>query len=95
MKFNIIGYLIGEGFRNIFKNKKSTISAMIIMCASMIMFGIFFVAGENINHIMENIERDQGMRVFLKSDVTEEQNQEIEDKIKSINGVNTVSFISK
>lgn len=95
MKFNIIGYLIGEGFRNIFKNKKSTISAMTIMCASMIMFGIFFVAGENINHIMENIERDQGMRVFLKTDVAEDKNKEIEDKINEIKGVNTVKFISK
>ncbi len=95
MKFNIIGYLIGEGFRNIFKNKKSTISAIIIMCASMIMFGIFFVAGENVNHIMSNIEKDQGMRVFLKDDIPEEKNKEIEENIKKINGVNTVKFISK
>ena len=47
MKYNVISYLIGEGFGNVFKNKKSTAASLIIMCATMLVFGLFFVIGEN------------------------------------------------
>ena len=47
VKYSVLGYLIGEGFRNFFKNKKSTMASLIIMFATMFVFGIFFVIGEN------------------------------------------------
>ena len=53
MKYNILGYLIGEGFSNVFKNKKSTGASLIIMCATMIIFGVFLILGENINHFVD------------------------------------------
>ena len=34
VKYNILGYLIGEGFGNVFKNKKSTGASLMIMCAT-------------------------------------------------------------
>ena len=68
VKFNTIGYLIGEGFRNTFKNKKSTLSAMLVMCISMLMFGFFFIVGENVDHIRETVEDAQAIQVFIELD---------------------------
>ena len=73
MKYNILGYLIGEGFSNVFKNKKSTGASLMIMCATMIIFGIFLVLGENINHFVSEIESAQGIQVFVNRDATDEQ----------------------
>lgn len=42
MKYNIFSYFLGEGFRNVFKNKKSTFSCLGVMCATMLIFGLFF-----------------------------------------------------
>lgn len=95
MKFNIVGYLIGEGFRNAFKNKKSTFSAMLVMCISMLIFGLFFIIGENINHIMETVEDTQAIQVFIKLDATEEEVKAVGEQIKTIEGVNKVDFVSK
>ena len=95
MKYSIFGYLIGEGFRNFFKNKKSTAASLIIMCATMFIFGIFFLIGENINYIMEQVESDQAMQVFITPEATPEQEAELEQKIKSIQYVNTVDYVSK
>ena len=97
MKFNIIGYLIGEGFKNTFKNKKSTFSAMLVMCISMLIFGLFFILGENINHIMESVEGAQAIRVFIIDETTDEQIGKLGEEIKQINGVdsNKVDFLSK
>ena len=95
MKFNIIGYLIGEGFRNTFKNKKSTFSAMLVMCISMLIFGFFFIIGENVNHIMQTVENAQAMQVFIKLDATEEDIQKMGEELNAIEGISKVEFLSK
>lgn len=95
MKYSIFGYLIGEGFRNFLKNKKSTVASIIIMFATMFIFGIFFLIGENINYIMEQVQSDQAMQIFINPEATKEQEAELEQKIKSIQYVNTVEYISK
>ena len=95
MKYNIFGYLIGEGFANVFKNKKSTGASLMIMCATMIIFGIFLILGENINHFVDEVESVQGVQVFINNDATQEQIDEIGDKIRQIDGVSTVEYVSK
>lgn len=90
----MLGYLISEGFRNVFKNKKSTVASLVIMCATMFIFGIFFAIGENVNHMIEDIERQQGMQVFIKNDdtITQEQKTKLGEQIRNLDGVNTVVF---
>lgn len=95
MKHSIIGYLLGEGFRNVFHNKKSSGASLAIMCATMLIFGIFFMIIENINSAVKKIELQQGMQVFIQKDATDEQISQIGEQIKAINGVNTIKFISK
>ena len=95
MKYNILGYLIGEGFSNVFKNKKSTGASLIIMCATMIIFGVFLILGENINHFVDNLKADQGFSVFIKVDATQEEIDKVGEEIRAIDGVNTVDFVSK
>lgn len=94
MKYNTLSYLIGEGFGNVLKNKKSTGASVMIMCATMLIFGLFFVIGENINSMVKDIETQQGMRVFIQN-VDSKTEKEIGDKIRAINGVNTATFVSK
>ena len=95
MKYNIFGYLIGEGFGNVFKNKKSTGASLMIMCATMIIFGIFLILTQNINHFVDDVKSEQGFQVFLVTDATEEQIQEVGDKIRALNGVSTADFKNK
>ena len=77
LKYNIFSYLIGEGFRNVFKNKKSTAASLMIMCATMIIFGIFFIIGENINYFIAEIESAQGIQVYINNDANEDEIKEI------------------
>ena len=95
MKYSVLGYFIGEGFSNVFKNKKSTGASLMIMCATMIIFGIFLILGENINHFVDEVESEQGIQVFVKNDATQEQIDELGEKIRAIDGVSTVDFVSK
>lgn len=95
MRFNVFSYLIGEGLSNIFKNKKSTISSLMIMCATMIVFGLFFVIGENINSFVANVAEAQGISVFLDINVTDTQIEEVGNEILSIDGVKNVEYVSQ
>ena len=59
MKYNVINYFLSEGFRNVFKNKKSTFSCLGVMCATMLIFGLFFTIGKNINNAVRELEEKQ------------------------------------
>ena len=95
MRFNVMNYLIGEGFSNLFKNKKSTMSSLVIMCATMLIFGLFFVIGENISAFVDSVAEAQEIRVFLDSDVTESEIEEVGNEILSIDGVKDAKYISR
>ena len=95
MRYNIVGYLIGEGIKNIFKNKKSSIASLGIMCCTMFIFGIFFAIGQNVNHILDEVKSTQGMRVFILNDASEEEVEEIGAQIRAIEGVKTAVFVSR
>ena len=95
MRFNSIFYLISEGLKSVFKQKKMTSASIIIMCATMFMFGVFFLIGENVNFIMKQVESQQGMRVVIQEDATESEIEQLGINIHKIEDVNTVEFVSK
>ncbi len=95
MKYSVLTYLIGEGVSNVFKNKRQTIISISMMCITMLIFGIFFVMGENLNHFVADIEQDQGIQVFMDEEATDEQIKKLKQELESIDGINTIDFVSK
>lgn len=95
MNHNVFGYLLGEGVKNVFSNKKSSGASLAIMCATMLIFGVFFVIVENINNMVTKLEEQQGIQVFIQKDATQEQIDALGEQIKSLDGVNKMTFVSK
>ena len=95
MRFNVINYWISEGVKNLFKNKKSTMSSLMIMCATMLIFGLFFVIGENLNAFVENVAEAQEIRVIIDNDATDSEIEEVGNEILGIEGVKSAEFVSK
>ena len=95
MRYNGFTYLISEGFSNVFKNKKGTMVSLITMICAMFMFGAAFAIGQNVNYIMQQVQASQGIEVFILNDATDEQTNILENEIKNIDGVSTVTYKSK
>ena len=95
MRYNVLTYLIGEGFSNIFKNKKQAATSFGTMCVIMIFFGVCFILVGNFNHFIEQVESEQGIQAFIENDATDKEVTEIGNQIKDLQGVNTVEFVSK
>ena len=94
MNFNTFSYLFKEGWRNVFKNKKTTIASLIITCFTMIICGIFFVAMGNVEKTSDKIVNQQGMEVFLY-DIDENATKNIEEQLNNIDGIREVTYKSK
>ena len=95
MKYNIVSYFISEGFRNVFKNKKSTSASLVIMCLTMFVFGACIMLSENINNIMNQLEVQQPMQVFIEKEATQSEIEELREKISKLDAVSSIEFISK
>ena len=94
MKYNIFSYLIGEGFKNTMKNKKSTFAALSIMVATMIIFGDFLAIIENIDSFLTELEHSQAIQVFMYVDTPQEEIDQIGDDIRKLEGVNSVQLVT-
>ena len=90
-------YLISEGFRNVFKNKKSSLASLITMICAMFIFGVVFTIGENANSVVDQVSQSQGIQVFMNSDATDEEIATLQTKIWDIgqDKIATVTFVSK
>lgn len=92
MKYNVITYFLSEGFRNVFKNKKSTFSCLGVMCGAMLIFGLFYSIGRNINNLVAELEEKQSFNVFIDYGTTEEEIKTLGEEINKIEGVNKISY---
>ena len=95
MGYSGFSYLIVEGFRNVFKNKKASMVSLITMLCAMILFGAFFAIGENINHVMEQVKKAQGIEVFILTDATDDEIKQLGEEINKLEGINTCRFKTK
>ena len=95
MRYNVLTYLIGEGFANIFKNKKQAATSFLTMCLIMIFFGVCFVLIGNINHFVTQVEAKQGIQVFILNDATDEEIEQFGTELQKLDGVNTIEFVDR
>lgn len=96
MRYNVLSYLIGDGIKNITKNKKSTVSAVLIMIVTMLTVGICFVIGENVNAILGKMEEEYPLEIFLKDDISVSEKEKLESEVRNIEYVNpNITYITK
>ena len=95
MRYNVLTYLIGEGFSNVFKNKKQAFTSLAVMCITMLIFGAFFVIGQNLNYFIKQVEANQGLQVFMNEKATDDEIMTLERQLRQIDGISSLEFISK
>lgn len=88
-------YLIKEGYGNLKKHGSKTFSTMLIICATMLVLGIFIILFTNVNKNVETVKVEQGIQAFIEDTATENDVDYIEDAIKKINGIGEIRYIDK
>lgn len=88
-------YLIKEGFDNLRKHGSKTFSTMLIICATMLVLGIFILLFQNVNKNVEIIKIEQGLQAFIEDTATDTEIEYMKDEISQISGVKSVEYIDK
>lgn len=88
-------YLIKEGYENLKKHGSKTLSTMFIICATMLVLGIFIILFTNVNKNVETVKVEQGIQAFIEDNATEEDVEYIKDSISKISGVGEIQYIDK
>jgi len=88
-------YLIKEGYANLNKHGSKTISTMLIICATMLVLGIFVIILQNVNANVKTLRLEQGLQAFIEDKATDDEVDYMKDELLQIDGVSDVEYISK
>lgn len=89
-------YSIKQAFSQIWRNKGSSVTALLAITAMMLVLGVFFVAFVNVDLFAKVIQQDYNVvQVYLNEGLTEEQRTTIQTQLETYDGVLEVSYSSK
>lgn len=89
------GYLIKEGFRNIYQNRAISIAAIGVLVACLLLVGISTLFTINVNNMVGYFESQNEIMVFLSDDVQGDELTDIDAELRSITNVASATFISR
>ncbi len=94
MKLRTWKYFIDQGFRGIFKNRLMSLASIVIVsaCIFVVILSLCIIA--NVNNVLDQIENNIGVTVYLGDLPTDEEVQELEERIKQMPHVAVVEYTS-
>lgn len=96
MKLNRYGYLIGEGFRNIFTHGFMSFASVTIIIACLIVMGSFTLLDINVNNIIDDIGNQNQILAYVDESMSaQDASAKLQTKIEAIDNVASVEFVSR
>ncbi len=92
---NKIGYLIGEGFRSVFKHGFMSFASVTIIIACLLIMGSFSLLAVNINALIAELESQNEMLAFVDEDLSRSDAEELEPYLLADPNVSEVVFVTK
>lgn len=88
-------YLIKEGFRNTWTNRMMSIASICVLLSCLVLIGSASMLFLNINSVVERVEQENVIMVFIEDKTEENAVTSMGDKLKAMNNVERVEFVPK
>ena len=72
MRLSTLFYCIGQGFRNLTRNRWYTLASVATISACLFLFGLFYCVITNFQNIVTEAEKGVSVTVFFNEGVTED-----------------------
>jgi len=96
MKFiRILIRNIRDSFRSVFRNFSLSIASITCITITLILVALSCVISANVNHFTSSLESTLNVVVYLNEDVTDEQLENIKEKIKNLANYESMIYKSK
>lgn len=90
-----LGYLTKEGFRNVRVNHLMSIASVAVLMACLIMMGMAFMLIVNVSGVMDNVESQNVVMVYVEDGVEDEELTALREKITLMTNVKKCEFVDK
>jgi len=88
-------YLIKEGFRNTWTNRMMSIASICVLLSCLVLIGSASMIFLNINSLVDRIEDENVIMVYINDNTTDAQIDEMGRKISAMSNVDKIEFVSK
>ena len=94
MKISTLIYSIGQGFKNIRRNKLFSLASIATIAACILLIGIFYALIANFNYMITQAEESVCVTVFFDEGISQTEIDDIESQIKKRAEVSKIEFTS-
>lgn len=94
MRISSLAYLIRQGLKNIWRNRLMSVTAIGVLAVCLLMVGAAEAVSLNINSLVNFVQSENEMVVFLQDGLSEEKAAEVGGSIQANANVNKIDYVS-
>ncbi len=87
-------YCIGQGIKNLRRNRLFTFASIITITVSIFLFGLMYFVLVNVQFSLNEMEQQVGATVFFREGITTDELISLKSKILEVDGVRSVVYVS-
>lgn len=91
----ILSRNIRDAFKSVFRNFSLSLASISCITITLFVVALALLLSENVNNFATLVEKDVTIVVFLDREITEEEISDVEDSIKVLDNVDSVTFQDK
>lgn len=88
-------YFLKESLTGFTRNLSTALGSIVTIFLSLLIIGIFLIAGSVVNSIMSSVESEVSITAYVADDASDADIQALQDYIEGLDGVATVAFVDK
>lgn len=95
MKHINFGYLLKEGFKNIWNNRMMSLASIVVLVSCLIITGAASLLSLNVEHLISSVGDDNEITVYLDVDISDIDAVKVGGEIGKIKNISECTFYSK
>lgn len=95
MKWSTLRYLFKEGIIGLWRNRTMALASIGTIVLCLIILGMSYGIGTNIDYIIEQIESKFGIVAYIEDDLSEDNIINLKNQIEKMSEVDSIIYISK
>lgn len=85
-------YLTKEGFRNVWVNRLMSIASVCVLMSCLIMIGVAFLCFVNVQSLLDEVDDQNVIMIFVDNDLEQEKIAQIGDSIDAIPNISSITY---
>lgn len=89
------GYLLGEGFKSLWKNRTMSIASVAVLISCLLLTGVAVLFSANLESTMSSIEGNNSITVYLNDGLPEINSIQVGEEIRAMDNIATCTYVQK